>query len=268
MLDYFIAIFLGFVEGLTEFLPISSTAHLLILTEAIKFKGPPGHTFEIFIQLGAIFAVIVTYFHKLFGALIKAPSDPKARNFIFCLILGTIPALVAGALARDFVKTVLYSPSVIGIALIIGGFIIIWFEKYYGDRSKLDDTYEISLKTAFLVGCCQAIALIPGVSRSGASIIGGRALGLSRTAAAELSFFLAIPVMFAAVVYDIYKGWESIATANYLGLMMTGFLAAFVTAVLVIRIALKLINTYGFAPFGYYRIIAGTAVLIAYYGVA
>ena len=266
MNDYLVALFLGLVEGLTEFLPVSSTAHLLMLTEALHFKGPPGHAFEIFIQLGAIFAVIIVYFGKLWTTLIRAPFDPKARHFIYCLIIGTIPALVLGALAHDFIKTVLYnSPTVMASTLILGGIIILIFEKRYGDDAKIHDVDSIPLKTAFLVGCCQAIALIPGVSRSGASIIGGRALGLSRTTAAELSFFLAIPIMFAAVGYDTLKGWHEITVGDYIGLMLTGFFAAFLTAIIVIKAALRIINKYGFAPFGWYRIAAGIAVLLLFY---
>lgn len=265
MLDYFVAIFLGFVEGLTEFLPVSSTAHLLILSEAIHFRGPPGHAFEIFIQLGAILAVVVTYFQKLWVTAIRAPIDPKARHFIYCLIIGTIPALIAGALARDFIKTVLYSPMIIALALIVGGVIIIWFERKFGDQATVKDVDSVPLKTALLVGCFQTIALIPGVSRSGASIIGGRFLGLSRQAAAELSFFLAIPVMFAAVAYDTYKGWSEISAGDYLGLMITGFIAAFLTALAALKTALYIINTYGFEPFGWYRIAAGIFVFALFY---
>ena len=265
MLDYLMALFLGIVEGLTEFLPVSSTAHLLILTDALNFRSPPGHIFEIFIQLGAILAVVVTYFQKLLTTALRAPIDPAARQFITCLIVGSIPALTLGALGHDFIKQTLYNPIVIATSLIIGGVIIIWFEKRFGDQASIERVEDVSIKTALLVGCCQAVALIPGVSRSGASIIGGRFLGLSRKAAAELSFFLAIPVMCAAVAFDTIKGWDKISTGDYLGVMITGFVAAFVTALIVLKTALHIINTYGFTPFGWYRIALGVIVLAVFY---
>jgi undecaprenyl-diphosphatase len=265
MIDYLVALFLGFVEGMTEFLPVSSTAHLLILTDFLNFKGPPGHSFEIFIQLGAIFAVVLLYFKKLWTTAINAPFDPAARHFIYCLLIGTVPAIIVGVLFHDFIKTSLYNPTVIATALCIGGVIILAFEKYKPAEGTISEIEKISLKTALLVGCCQAIAMIPGVSRSGASIIGGRALGLSRKAAAELSFFLAIPAMFAAVAYDTLKGWEEISKGGYFGLMLTGFTAAFITALIVIKAALWFISRYGFTPFGWYRIIAGLGIFAILY---
>lgn len=261
MSDYFLSVFLGFVEGLTEFLPVSSTAHLLILTEWTGFAGPPGHAFEIFIQLGAIFAVVFLYWRKLWTTAISWPHDPKSRNLILALIVGTIPALIAGALGRDFIKETLYSPYVIATTLIIGGIIMLVVDKKRPAVQTCQNIEDVSIKTALLVGCFQAIALIPGVSRSGASIIGGLSMGLSRALAAELSFFLAIPVMFAAVAYDTYKGWQDITAGDYLPLMMTGFIAAFITAMIVIKFALYIIGRFGFYPFALYRIAAGICVL-------
>lgn len=260
MIDYLIALFLGFIEGLTEFLPVSSTAHLLLLTEALSFSGPPGHVFEIFIQLGAIMAVVVVYFNKLWTTLITAPTDPKARHFIYALLIGTLPALIAGAVFRDVIKEYLYNPTVIAAALIIGGIIILLLEKRF-KSPRVTSVDDISLKTALLIGCCQTIALIPGVSRSGASIMGGLSLGLSRQTAAEFSFFLAIPVMCAAVAYDTLKSWDEITSGGYFGLMICGFVAAFITAMIVIKVALGIISRYGFTPFAWYRIVLGCVIL-------
>jgi len=264
MSDFPTAALLGFIEGLTEFLPVSSTAHLLILTDLFKFAGPPGHVFEIFIQLGAIFAVVALYRKRLFKTAFTLHSDPASRHFATILIVGTIPALVLGAIGRDFIKGTLYNPMVIGTALIVGGLIMLILERNL-PKAKINDVQDVSLKTAVLIGCCQAVALIPGVSRSGASITGGLLAGLSRPAAAELSFFLAIPVMFLAVAYDLYKSWDSLMAGDYLALMLTGFGAAFVTALVVIKALLGVVNRYGFYPFAIYRLIAGAFVFWAFF---
>lgn len=260
MKDYLIALFLGFVEGLTEFIPVSSTAHLVLLAEGLNFNAPEGHVFEVFIQLGAILAVIVTYRRKLWDTVIGLPHDRTAQTFALNVVLATIPALIAGALGRDWIKEHLYTPGCIATALIVGGVIILLLEKRL-KSARYDSVDGIPHKTAFLIGCCQALALMPGVSRSGATIMGALALGLARPAAAEFSFFLAIPVMVAAAAYDMMKGWDDIISNNHLGLLMTGFAAAFITAMLVIRAALYVISKYGFTPFAWYRIGLGLLVL-------
>ncbi len=260
MKDYLIALFLGFVEGLTEFIPVSSTAHLVLLADGLNFNAPEGHVFEVFIQLGAILAVIVTYRRRLWDTLTGLPHDRTAQNFAMNVILATIPALIAGALGRDWIKQHLYNPASIAIALIAGGIIILLLEKRFR-TARYDNIDSIPPKTAFLIGCCQALALMPGVSRSGATIMGALLLGLSRPAAAEFSFFLAIPVMMAAVAYDTMKGWNDIISNDHFGLMMTGLVAAFVTAMFVIRAALYVISKYGFTPFAWYRIGLGLLVL-------
>ncbi|MCB1840314.1 MAG: undecaprenyl-diphosphate phosphatase [Alphaproteobacteria bacterium] len=260
MFDFLVAALLGLIEGLTEFIPVSSTAHLLVLTDLFKFAGPPGHVFEIFIQLGAILAVVVLYWSRLWKTAITLHSDPASRHFALVLIIGTIPALFAGALLHDFIKETLYSPLVIGTTLVIGGLIMLIMERNL-PKAKTDDIQSVSYKTAFLIGCCQAMALVPGVSRSGASIIGGLLAGLSRPAAAEFSFFLAIPVMFAAVAYDLLKNWSNVMVGDYFALMITGFVVAFIAALIVIKVALGIISRYGFYPFAFYRLLAGTLVL-------
>lgn len=260
MSDFITAAFLGFIEGLTEFIPVSSTAHLILLIEGLKFQAPPGHVFEVFIQIGAILAVVALYFPKLWKIFVTIPSDPASRNFVFSLALGTIPAIIAGGLGRDWIKTHLYNPSVIGTTLILGGILILVLEKRL-KAPKITAIESMPLKTAFLIGCCQAMALIPGVSRSGATIMGALGLGLARPAAAEFSFFLAIPVMFGAVSYDTYKSWDAIVSYGHIELMLTGLAAAFLTALVVLKVALSIISRYGFAPFAWYRIGLGILVL-------
>lgn len=261
MNDYLIALFLGLIEGLTEFIPVSSTGHLLLLGKALDFQsGASGHVFEVFIQIGAIFAVVVVYRARIWSTLIGLPKEKTAQKFTLNIILGTIPALVAGALLHDFVKERLYDPSIIGFALIIGGIIILALEKRL-TRSKFETIDDITPVTAILIGCFQTIALIPGVSRSGATIMGALSCGVARPAAAEFSFFLAIPVMFAAVAYDTYKNKDAIMANDQMGIMLCGMLMAFVTAMIVIKFALHIIGKYGFAPFAVYRIILGCIVL-------
>lgn len=263
MKDYLIALLLGFVEGLTEFLPVSSTAHLILLVEGLNFPSPPGHVFEVFIQMGAILAVMVLYRRKLWSTFIGLPRDPVAQKFTVNIIAATIPALIAGALGRDWIKAHLYEPAVIAIALIIGGVIILIMEKKF-TRAAINTVDDIPLKTAILVGCCQALALVPGVSRSGATIMGALAMGLARPAAAEFSFFLAIPVMLLAVAYDTWQGWDAIMAYGHMGLMITGLFSAFITALCVIKLALYVIGRFGFAPFAWYRIGLGIIVLMVF----
>lgn len=264
MKDILTALFLGCVEGLTEFIPVSSTAHLIVLVEGLKFPAPPGHIFEVFIQLGAIFAVIVLYRRKLTATALSIHTSQESQRFVMNLIVGTLPALAAGFLGRDWIKGNLYNPFVIATTLIVGGIVILLLEKKL-NHSRIENVDAIPLKTAFLIGCCQMVALVPGVSRSGATIMGSLALGLSRPAAAEFSFFLAIPVMLAAVSYDLLRGWSDIVAYGHFELMAAGFFAAFISAMIVIRLALKLISRYGFTPFAWYRILAGVLILLFFY---
>ncbi|MCK6417850.1 MAG: undecaprenyl-diphosphate phosphatase [Alphaproteobacteria bacterium] len=253
-------LFLGFVEGLTEFIPVSSTGHLLLLTHFLGFSSP-DHVFEVFIQLGAILAVVVAYWRKwLFSALGFVQGDATARRFVFNLIAATIPAVIVGLIGRDWIKANLYNPFVIAVALVIGGLIILWLERR-PHRETTQDVDAISRRTALMIGCFQAIAMIPGVSRSGATIMGGLALGLSRATAAEFSFFAAVPVMVAAVGYDTLKSWEAITSQNQWDVMLLGFGVAFVTALFTLKIAMRIISRFGFAPFAVYRIALGIFVL-------
>jgi undecaprenyl-diphosphatase len=264
MSEFLTASFLGFIEGLTEFIPVSSTAHLVVLVEGLNFPTPPGHIFEVFIQLGAILAVVVLYSRKLLNVAVTLPADAKSRDFVFNLVAATIPAVIAGFLGRDWIKENLYNPTVIGIALIAGGVIILALEKRF-KNPVINTVDDVPLRTAFLIGLCQMLALIPGISRSGATIMGSLGLGLARPAAAEFSFFLAIPVMLGAVAYDTYKSWDAIMAYDGTGIMLAGLLAAFMTAMIVVKFALHIISRYGFAPFAWYRIAAGYGILLFFH---
>lgn len=263
MIEYLTAIFLGFVEGLTEFIPVSSTGHLILLIEGLNFPTPPGRVFEVFIQIGAILAVMVLYRAKIFHTVRGIGSDKVAQNFARNVIIGTLPALIIGGALHSFIKTTLYNPMVIATTLILGGIFILLFEKKLGPVTT-ETVDDITPKQALLVGFCQSIALIPGVSRSGATIMGSLGIGLSRTAATEFSFFLAMPVMFCAVSYDIYKNWDSLLAYDHLGLMFAGLAASFLTALVVVKTVVGFITRHGFAPFAWYRIILGVVAFFIF----
>lgn len=264
MIDFLVAIFLGFVEGLTEFLPVSSTGHLILLTQGLDFPAPEGFVFEVLIQLGAIMAVVVLYRKKFWDTATGITHDPVAQRFAINVFLGMVPALVLGAFFHEFIKSVLYSPRVIATTLVLGGIIILLVDKRF-KAPKIETVDEVSPKQAFLIGCFQAIALIPGVSRSGATIIGALSLGLSRKAAAEFSFFLAVPIMFCAVGYDVFRNWDSFITYPRMDLVAAGLISSFVTAMVVIKAALALISHYGFTPFAYYRILIGLTAFFIFW---
>jgi undecaprenyl-diphosphatase len=263
IIDYLTAVFLGFIEGLTEFIPVSSTGHLILLVEGLNFPSPPGHVFEVFIQIGAIMAIVVLYWQKLWGTALSLHSKPESRSFALNIAVGCIPAVILGVTFHGFIKEVLYAPHVIAVTLIIGGVILIVTDKLF-QNPKTQSVDDVSLKQAFLIGCAQAVALIPGVSRSGATIVGALSLGLSRQAAAEFSFFMAIPVMFGAVAYDLYKNWESVLAYSQPGLMAAGLISSFLTALVVVKFMIGLITKYGFAPFGWYRIALGLTVFVIF----
>jgi undecaprenyl-diphosphatase len=263
MENYLIAALLGIIEGLTEFLPVSSTGHLILFVDLLGFSAPPGRTFEVMIQLGAILALITIYFRKVFGTLFGLHNDPVAQRFALLILLGFLPAMVLGATFHSFIKSVLFSPVVVATALIIGGIVILIVER--AQKEVLyTDVDSIPLKTGFLVGVAQAMAMIPGVSRSGATIIGGLLLGLERRTAAEFSFFLSIPTMSAAFAYDAYKNREQLSFDDA-GLIAIGFIAAFIAALLVVKPFLAVVSRIGFAPFAWYRIVLGLFVLSLIY---
>ena len=263
MENYLIAALLGVIEGLTEFLPVSSTGHLILFVDLLGFKGPPGKTFEVMIQLGAILALIVLYRQKIFSTIIGLPTSPAARRFALLILVAFLPAMVLGAALHGFIKDVLFTPTVVAIALIIGGIVILIVEATQ-KRVLYREVDVIPLKTGFLVGVAQCLALIPGVSRSGATIIGGLLLGLERRTAAEFSFFLSIPTMTAAFAYDAFKNRAEMSFDDA-GLIAVGFVAAFIAALLVVKPFLAIISKVGFAPFAYYRAALGTFVLVLLY---
>jgi undecaprenyl-diphosphatase len=257
--DYLQAAFLGIVEGLTEFIPVSSTGHLILLIDLLGFEGPPGKVFEIAIQLGAILAVCVVYWQRLFDTLIGLGRDETANRFTVNVLLGVAPALVIGFFAHGFIKGVLFNPWVVSVALVVGGIAILLIERFVG-RGEVRGVDDFSFGLSLKIGLLQCLAMIPGVSRSGATIMGARLLGVQRAAAAEYSFFLAVPTMVAATSYDLYKNWSGL-TLDGLGLIAVGLVVSFICAALVVRGVIAFINRYGFVPFAIYRIAIGLVML-------
>ena len=257
------ALFLGLIEGLTELLPISSTGHLILFGHLIDFQSDSGRAFEVVIQLGAILAVCWLYRQKIIE-LVKGffSGDVHARRFAINVFVAFLPAVVIGVLAVDFIKQVLFSPLVVAFALIIGGLIIFAVEaREY--KPKTIEATDISLKQAILVGFAQCVAMIPGTSRSGATIIGGMLSGLSRKAATEFSFFLAMPTMLGAATYDLFRN-ANVLTSDNLVNISVGFMAAFVAALLVIKALVKFVEKHSLRVFAWYRIVLGILILIIF----
>lgn len=259
--QYFAALLMGVIEGLTEFLPISSTGHLILLGYAIGFQGPPGKVFEVSIQLGAILAVVVLYRRRLLEVVtgMWRPATPE-RFYATNIVLAFLPAMVIGATLHSTITTLLFNPWVVSIALILGGIVIIAIERR-GTVPTIQTVAKIGPLTAVLVGFGQALAMIPGTSRSGATIITALLCGVDRKTAAEFSFVLAIPTMLAAVAYSLFKARNELSLDG-LGLILVGFVAAFVVALLVVRWVIAVIGRIGFTPFGWYRIGLGTLMLV------
>jgi undecaprenyl-diphosphatase len=255
------AVLLGFLEGLTEFLPVSSTGHILLAGHFLGFESP-GKTFEVLIQLGAILAIVAVYFRQLLGMVSALPSDQRVRQFALGVFVAFLPAAAIGALLHGFIKEVLFeTPALICWMLIIGGFILLAV-----DRMTLpvryDDVMDIPPSRTFGIGVFQCLALIPGVSRSGSTIVGGLLLGADKRTAAEFSFFLAMPTMAGAFAFDLYKNWERLHVADALPIGV-GFVVAFVTAVAVVKYALDFIGRHGFGLFAWWRILVGVLGLAA-----
>jgi len=253
-------VLLGVLEGLTEFIPVSSTGHLILMTAVLGFEGPPGRVFEIAIQLGAILAVVVLYYRKLFGVLFGLPRDPAAQHFAIAVLLAFLPAALVGVVAHGFIKSVLFSPWVVAVSLIVGGIAILLIERARPTPS-IHAIEQLPLGRALAIGALQCLAMIPGVSRSGATIMGALLLGVDRRTAAEFSFFLAIPTMFGAVVYDLYKNRAGLTFDGGI-IIVVGFVAAFLSALLVVRAVIGFVARHGFAPFAWYRIALGTLALV------
>ena len=255
------AALLGVVQGLTEFLPISSTAHLILGARMLGFEDPGG-VFTVMIQLGAILAVIWLYRAKVLAVVLGLPTQPEARRFAALVLIGFLPALVAGALFSDYVKRVLYySPGVIAAAFIAGGVVMLLVERLR-PAPTVSDLDTMPFSKGFAVGMGQVLALVPGVSRSGATIVGGMLSGLERTTAAEFSFFLSMPTMVAAFVHDLIEVRHDL-TASRAGEIGVGFVMAFIAALLVVKPFLRFVGRAGFAPFAWYRISVGAALALA-----
>jgi undecaprenyl-diphosphatase len=255
------ALLLGLLEGLTEFLPVSSTGHLILASELIGFSGEGSVAFKIAIQLGAILAVLVAYRDRFTRIAIGAlRREPGAVAFVRNILLGFLPAMLVGVVAYSAIRALLESPMVVAVALIVGGFLILLIERLV--KPRVPGTVEdMPWKTALGVGAVQCIAMIPGVSRSGATIMGGLLMGLDRKTAAEFSFFLAVPTMAAATVYSLYKE-RHLLSFDDLGLIAIGFVTAFLSALLVVRWLVGFVGRHGFAPFAWYRIALGSLALV------
>ena len=254
------AALLGLVQGLTEFIPVSSTGHILLAGHFLGFNNP-GRSFEIMIQLGAILAVLSVYARRLIAIARSIPYDPAARRFVVAILLAFIPSVVMGVVLYDFIKTVLFeTPWVIAIALIVGGVVLLYVDRM-DLRPRRFEAMDYSWPMAIVIGLFQVLAMIPGVSRSGATIVGALLLGGDKRSAAEFSFFLAMPTMVGAFVYDAYKNRDAFTGSNLL-LIVVGFIAAFLTALLVVRKVLDFVSTRGFAPFAWWRIGVGSVALV------
>ncbi|MGB4101896.1 MAG: undecaprenyl-diphosphate phosphatase [Alphaproteobacteria bacterium] len=252
---------LGVIEGLTEFLPVSSTGHILLAEHFLGFESRSA-VFEIVIQLGAILAVVALYFRRLARVALDFPTKTEARYFVFTVLAAFMPVVVLGALLHGFIKEVLFaSPGLIAGMLIAGGVVMLLVERL-PKREIITDPERLPLRTAVGIGLFQCISMIPGVSRSGATIIGGMLLGVSRKAAAEFSFFLSIPTMVGASTFDLYKNHAALDSHD-LTLILVGFGTAFLSALVVVQGFIGFISRHGLTPFAWYRIALGTVMLVA-----
>jgi undecaprenyl-diphosphatase len=258
--DWIYAVILGIIEGLTEFIPVSSTGMMLLAKKAMGLPDGFWDTFAVMIQLGAILAVVVLYFGKLWTQVIRLPSDPAARRFALSLIIAFLPSVVLGLLLHDFIKAVLFdSPQVQCISLILGGVVLLFVDRL-APRPVESDPFKLTLGRALAIGLFQVLAMVPGVSRSGATIVGGMLMGVEKRAAAEFTFFLAIPTMLGAFVLDAWESRDQL-TASTVPLIAVGFVVAFLVAIVVIRTMLAVVTSRGLAPFGWLRIVIGAAGL-------
>ncbi len=262
MSDTLRAVILGIVEGVTEFLPVSSTGHLL-LAERFFGLGEDGFwkSFAILIQLGAILAIVALYFVKLSRVAIGALSNPDDRRFVIGVLVAFLPAVIVGLIAGKYIKAMLFDPWVVCFSLIVGGAILLWVDQL-DHKPREHDATRYPLMMYLWIGIAQCLAMIPGVSRSGATIVAAMLLGADKRSAAEFSFFLAIPTMIGAFVYDFYKSRAEM-TSDHLGLIAIGFVVSFVTAMIVVKAFLGYVTRHGFTLFAWWRVIVGTLGLIA-----
>jgi undecaprenyl-diphosphatase len=262
------ALILGVVEGLTEFLPVSSTGHLIVAGSLLNFTDEHAKTFDVVIQLGAILAVCWEFRRRIGSVVSGLPSRPDARRFTLNVIIATIPAIVLGLLFEKTIKAALFSPVPVAFALVAGGVVILWAEARQRARgetaARVRSVDDLSALDALKVGLAQCFALIPGMSRSGSTIIGGMLFGLDRRVATEFSFFLAIPIIFGATAYELHKDWH-LLSVDALGTFTLGFLAAFVSAFACVRWLLRYIAAHDFTAFAWYRIGFGLLILLVGY---
>ncbi|MBM3620048.1 MAG: undecaprenyl-diphosphate phosphatase [Alphaproteobacteria bacterium] len=255
------AALLGILEGLTEFLPISSTGHIILMEELIGFEGPKGKVFEIVIQLGAILAVCWLYRVKIWHTVVGIRRDPVARRFAANIVIAFVPAVVIGVLFHKQIKEVLLNAWVVSVALIVGGIAILLIERF-APRPSVKRVDDMDWKLALKIGICQCLAMVPGTSRAAATIMSARVFGADRATAAEFSFFLAMPTMLGAAVYDTFKNRASLsADVGGIVLIAIGFVLAFITAMLVVRALIGFVSRYGFGVFAWYRIALGSVAL-------
>jgi len=248
------AAILGFVEGMTEFLPVSSTGHILLLGHFLGFESPT-RTFEVLIQLGAILAILSVYFKKLLDIGLGMFTDAKKRRFVLAILVAFIPAAIIGGLFSKLIKAYLFNPFVVCTSLIAGGLVLLVVDEHEFEK-KYDDVMDFPLSTALKIGLFQCIAMMPGVSRSGATIVGAMLSGATKRAAAEFSFFLAMPTMAGAFAKDLLDNYKFLA-AKDIGLISIGFVMAFISGLMVVRGFLDFISRHGFTPFAYWRIAVG-----------
>ncbi|MBF1163763.1 MAG: undecaprenyl-diphosphate phosphatase [Dechloromonas agitata] len=253
------ALILGIVEGLTEFLPISSTGHLILAGDLLDFNDDRGKLFEIVIQSGAILAVVWEYRERLLKVARGATSDPAAQKFILNLFVAFLPLAILGLAFGKAIKANLFNPIAVATTFIVGALVILWAERRE-HKIRIQTVEEMNIVDALKLGIAQAFALIPGTSRSGATIIGGLLFGLSRKAATEFSFFLAIPTLGVATVYQLYKE-RALLSVDDIGMWAVGFVSAFISAFLCVRWLLRFISSHDFVPFAWYRIVFGIVVL-------
>jgi len=264
MMDLWIllkALVLGIVEGLTEFLPVSSTGHLIVFGDLINFQND-GKVFEVAIQLGAILAIVFEYRQRFTSVLTGIGSEPKAQRFVLNLLVAFLPAAVVGLLFIKYIKLYLFNPITVATMLVLGGLVILYAERRQ-HQVRVHDVDTIRWQDALKVGCAQIVAMIPGTSRSGATIIGGLFFGFDRKVAAEFSFFLAVPTMFAATFYDIFKH-RDVLSLDQFPVFALGFVAAFLSALVAVRTFVRFVSNHSYEIFAWYRIVFGLVILASW----
>lgn len=257
------ALVLGLVEGATEFIPVSSTGHLIIASDWLAFTGEQANTFAVFIQLGAILAIVWLYREKVGRVVSTWHRSPESRRFIVNLAIAFLPAAIVGLLVHGWIKVYLFNPLTVAAALVVGGLAILVIERW-APETPIQDMDHLPYRTALGIGLAQVLALFPGVSRSGATIMGAYGLGCSRRVATEFSFFLAIPVMVAATLFDLWESRTGLSGAD-VPVFAVGFLVSFLSALVVVRVFLRFVSNHTFLPFAWYRIAFG-GLLLLYYG--